>query len=424
MRLPQSSTLPSVLPDGPALPRLEAARLALAEARSLDEVKQVRDQAESIRAYIRAAGYGLEMQNDVAEIKLRAERKAGELLREMDRQPRGRPLEKTSHDVTFSPPPRLEDLGIERIQASRWQQIAQVPETVFDAHISTVKADRQELTTAGVLEVAKELRRDELAERRAAVHEQRMAEPQADVFGRIDVADATALPLSDGVVDLIVTSPPYGLEVPYLGILDDANGWREFMTDWLIEAYRVTKDGGRLALNVPLDTTKPVPRATYVQAVAAALEAGWEYRWTIVWNEGNVSKSVARGSVDSPSAPHVITPVEMIPVFCKGEWPRSSGRVSDLKHDEWLEWTNGLWTFPGESRPWMGHPAPFPPELPRRLIKLLSYREDTVLDPFNGSGTTTLVGWQLGREVIGFDQSADYAHQAQQRLAEAIHAAS
>lgn len=417
----QSNRLPSTFDGTPELPQLEAARHALAQARTLDDIKHVRDQAEAMRLYVRAAGYGLEMQNDVAEIKLRAERRAGELLAQMPKNEGGRPGDNQSQAATGLPP-RLADLGIDRDQSSRWQQIARVPEPVFEQHVSSFKADRQELTTASVLEVAKDLQRQQRGETRAAKEEAREAEPIPALPVRIEVADATALPLADASVDLIVTSPPYGLDVPYLGITDDANGWREFMTDWLSEAFRVAKADGRLAINVPLDTTKPRPRATYVQAVAAALEAGWDYRWTIVWNEGNVNKSVARGSVDSCSAPHVITPVEMIAVFCKAEWGRASYGVSDLTHAEWLEWTNGLWTFPGESRGWRGHPAPFPPELPRRLMKLLSFRGDVVLDPFNGSGTTTLVGWQLGREAIGFDQSEKYVGDAQRRLAEAIHA--
>lgn len=414
----QSNRLPSTFDGTPELPQLEAARHALAQARTLDDIKHVRDQAEAMRLYVRAAGYGLEMQNDVAEIKLRAERRAGELLALTVEH--GGDRRSMSHDSTLKT--RLSDLGIDRDQSSRWQQIARVPEPVFEQHVSTFKAERQELTTASVLEVAKGIQRQQRTETRDANELARDAEPLDSLPMWIEVADATHLPVSDGSVDLFVTSPPYGLDVPYLGILDEANGWREFMADWLAEAFRVAKPDGRLALNVPLDTTKPRARPTYMQAVAAAIEAGWDYRWTIVWNEGNVNKSIARGSVDSASAPHVITPVEMIAVFCKAEWGRASYGVSDITHAEWLEWTNGLWTFPGESRPWRGHPAPFPPELPRRLIKLLSFRGDTVCDPFLGSGTTALVAHQLGREVIGFDQSEKYVADSQRRLAEVMNA--
>ena len=233
---------------------------------------------------------------------------------------------------------------------------------------------------------------------------------------RLDVADAAALPLDADAVDLIVTSPPYGLAIEYATYTDLSEGWHFMMQTWLAEMYRVAKPGGRLALNVPFDTTEGGYRPTWPQACKAAIDAGWSYRWAIVWNEGNVSKSVARGSIDSPAAPHVITPVEVVGVFYKGEWGRKSDTPADLDHDEWLEWTNGLWTFRGEGRAWEGHPAAFPEELPRRLIKLLSYPGDTVLDPFCGSGTTPLVANRLGRRAIGFDLDAGYIESARRRL--------
>lgn len=398
------------------LVRLEGARRALAEAKTLDEIKEIRDQAEAVRQYVKAAGYGLEMQNDAAEVKLRAERRAGELLAEINKHPGAATR---LHDAT-SLPPTLDDLGIEKTQSHRWQQIARVPEPEFERHVATVKAERGELTSASVLEIARELTREERAAQRARREAERKTAPVPEVPVSLDVGDATTLAsIPNGSVDLIVTSPPYGLDKPYAGCPDLADDWYEFTRDWLEAALRVTKDGGRLALNVPLDTTEPEPRPTYAQAVCAALEVGWQYRWSIVWNEGNVSRSVARGSVDSASAPHVMAPVEMIAVFSHGDWGRGPGD-SDLTHAEWLEWTNGLWTFPGESRRWEGHPAPFPLELPRRLVKLLSFRGDVVLDPFAGSGTTLLAAHQLGRVAVGVDVSPDYVASAKRRLAKEL----
>ncbi len=239
----------------------------------------------------------------------------------------------------------------------------------------------------------------------------------------IDVADALHLPIDAESVDLIVTSPPYGLDKPYAGIGDDADGWHDFMQDWLAEALRVTKDGGRLALNVPLDTTDGGYRPCYAQAVSAACGVGWRYRFTLIWDEQNVSKSLGRGSVDSPGAPHCYAPVEMIAVFFKGEtWKRASDVPPDIDHAEWLDWTGvgGIWRFNGESRPWEGHPAPFPETLPYRLVRLLSFPGDTVLDPFSGSGTTVVVAHRLGRQAIGFDQSAEYTAAARRRLLHAL----
>lgn len=233
---------------------------------------------------------------------------------------------------------------------------------------------------------------------------------------RLEVGNAADLPLADESVDLIITSPPYGLDIEYDRYTDPAEAWYELMSQFAAEAYRVAKPGGRLAVNVPLDTTKPTKRPTYAQLVRAATLEGWEYGTTIVWNEGNVSKSIARGSVDSYTAPHIITPVETIAVFYKGDWRLAADEPPDLDHDEWLAWTNGLWTFPGESRAWEGHPAPFPEELPRRLVKLLSGPGSTVLDPFVGSGTTTLVAYRLGRRAVGFDVSPAYIESAKRRV--------
>lgn len=257
----------------------------------------------------------------------------------------------------------------------------------------------------------------------AKVEEQKAARPVVELPAApvlpdnvsIRQGDAAALPLFSESVDLIVTSPPYGLDKAY-GSDDDPAHWEGRMSAWLTELYRVTRPGGRLALNVPLDTARGGERPTYAIAVSAAFAAGWRYRSTIVWNEGNVTHSTGRGSVDSPASPYVLAPVEMIPLFSKGDWKRGGDR-SDLTHAEWLEWTNGLWTFGGESRPWEGHPAPFPEELPRRLIKLLSYFGDTVLDPFCGSGTTAVVAMRLGRRFCGFDVSSEYVASAQRRVA-------
>src|SRR5205085_1447725 len=107
----------------------------------------------------------------------------------------------------------------------------------------------------------------------------------------------------------------------------------------------------------------------------------------------------------SPSAPFVTAPVEMIAVFFKGSFrrPARDGRRGDITRDEFLAWTLGTWTFAGANPRRVGHPAPFPEELPRRLIKLYSYPGDLVLDPFLGSGTTLTAAAKLGRRGIGVE---------------------
>lgn len=140
------------------LARMQTANRLLAEARTIDEVKDVRDKAEAARLYAKQAGLGLEMQNHCAEIKIRAERKAGELLAEMPKQDGGDAARTRLHHATESPP-KLEDLGITKVQSHRWQQVASVPEPVFEQHVAKAKEANQELTTAGVMTLAKNVQR-------------------------------------------------------------------------------------------------------------------------------------------------------------------------------------------------------------------------------------------------------------------------
>lgn len=275
-----------------------------------------------------------------------------------------------------------------------------------------VLAERGTLETAAL---ARRLREQRLVERRAARRPARVVRPDV----RIDIAAADRLPLDDETVDLIVTSPPYGLAIDYTDGDVPADEWPSFMLAWLREALRVTKPSGRLALNIPLDTSEPTYRPTYVHAVAAALAAGWEYRTTIVWVEGNTTKGGwALGSQSSAARPHHVSQVEVIPLFFKGEWAPSSDGDDDITPEEFLEAGRGPWTFSGESRPWEEHPAAFPLELPRRLIPYLCRVGDTVLDPFCGSGTTLVAAVERGRRAKGFDTSATYVESAKRRLGE------
>jgi ParB family chromosome partitioning protein len=137
-----------------ALSRISEARKALTAAKTLDDVLQIRDQAEALRVYVKAASDSLEAANMAAEIKLRAERKAGEMLAAMEKKPAGRPSENRSHDVTDLPP-SLEDLGIEKMQSFRWQREAKVSDEDFNAYIASCVELRQEITQAGLLNIAK-----------------------------------------------------------------------------------------------------------------------------------------------------------------------------------------------------------------------------------------------------------------------------
>jgi site-specific DNA-methyltransferase (adenine-specific) len=136
-----------------------------------------------------------------------------------------------------------------------------------------------------------------------------------------------------------------------------------------------------------------------------------------VWNEGNISRRTAWGSWTSASAPYVIAPVELIVILYKKSWKKTSGsKESDISRKEFMEWTNGLWTFNGEKKKKIGHPAPFPVELPLRCMKLFSFIGDTVLDPFMGSGSTLVAASQCNRKGIGIEIDPGYCDTAVFRI--------
>jgi len=184
----------------------------------------------------------------------------------------------------------------------------------------------------------------------------------------------------------------------------------------LEKCYQLAKPDGRLCLNIPLDKNKGGQQSVYADVVSIAKKIGWRYHTTIIWNEQNISRRTAWGSWLSASAPFVIAPVEVILVMFKETWRKRKRGVSDITRDEFIEWTNGVWTFNGEQRSRIGHPAPFPIELPKRCIKLFSFVGDVVLDPFVGSGTTLLACYQLRRVGIGVDISRAYCELAIKRL--------
>jgi len=227
--------------------------------------------------------------------------------------------------------------------------------------------------------------------------------------------------LENDSVDLIVTSPPYNVDIKYNSHDDkmDYESYLEFSSKWIKKAFDLAKSSGRFCLNIPLDKNKGGQQSVYADLTTIGKEIGWKYHSTIIWNEQNISRRTAWGSWMSASAPYVIAPVEVIVVFYKDQWKKKENhRVSDITRDEFLEWTNGVWNFSGESKKRIGHPTPFPVELPRRCIKLFSYVGDVVLDPFLGSGTTLIACAENGRIGIGFEIDKNYCELAKKRLLE------
>lgn len=220
-------------------------------------------------------------------------------------------------------------------------------------------------------------------------------------------------------IDLIVTSPPYNLDIKYNSHDDKISypDYLEFSRKWLTRCFDWLKDEGRLCLNIPLDKNKGGQQSVGADLTRIAKKIGYKYHSTIIWNEGNISRRTAWGSFRSASAPYVIAPVELIIILYKNNWKKTHGsKISDITKEEFMSWTNGLWTFTGESKKRVGHPAPFPIELPRRCIKLFSYIDDVVLDPFLGSGTTLVAAHTHKRKSIGIDIDKEYCALARKRL--------
>lgn len=225
--------------------------------------------------------------------------------------------------------------------------------------------------------------------------------------------------IPENSIDLIVTSPPYNVDIAYSTHNDQLEyaEYLDFTKKWIGKCYQLAKSDGRLCLNIPLDKNKGGQQSVCADITTIAKGQGWKYHSTIIWNEQNISRRTAWGSWLSASAPFVIAPVEVIVVLYKETWKKTSGSgLSDISRDEFMEWTNGVWTFGGESKKRIGHPAPYPVELPRRCIKLFSFVGDTVLDPFLGSGTTLIACSKTNRRGIGTDIAPAYCALAVQRL--------
>lgn len=224
--------------------------------------------------------------------------------------------------------------------------------------------------------------------------------------------------IENNSVDLIVTSPPYDVDIKYGNYKDNIpwDQYLKFTRKWLSKVLRLAKPDGRLCLNILLDKNKGGKQSVYADITTIAKEVGWKYKSTIVWNEQNMSRRTAWGSWMSASAPHVIAPVETIVVFYKDMWERSRGNKPDITDEELANWTSTVWSFSGEKKSKIGHPAPFPIEVPMRCIKLFSFSRDVVLDPFLGSGTTLIACLETNRIGIGVEIDKSYCDLALRRL--------
>jgi DNA modification methylase len=226
--------------------------------------------------------------------------------------------------------------------------------------------------------------------------------------------DMSALPGSS--VHLMVTSPPYNVQKEY----DQDLSLEEYLSllrRVFREVYRLLVPGGRACVNIANLGRKPyIPLHVYV--IHDMLELGYLMRGEIIWDKAaSASTSTAWGSWLSASNPVLRDVHEYILVFSKQTFSRpGKDRESTIERDDFLSFTKSVWTFSAESARAVGHPAPFPEELPRRLIQLYTFEGDVVLDPFCGSGTTCLAAKSTGRHYLGYEINAEYVQKAEERL--------
>jgi site-specific DNA-methyltransferase (adenine-specific) len=222
--------------------------------------------------------------------------------------------------------------------------------------------------------------------------------------------------LPDNSVHLMVTSPPYNVGKEYDDDLT-LGEYREFLSRVWSEVCRVLVPGGRVCLNVANLGRKPyLPLHAYL--AEDMLKTGFLMRGEIIWNKASsAGGSTAWGSWQSAKNPTLRDVHEYILVFSKGSYSRSPGeKKSTITKDEFLELTKSVWSFGSESAKKIGHPAPFPVELPARCIKLYTFDGDIVLDPFMGSGTTAVAAKALRRHYIGYEVGKEYVKLARMRL--------
>jgi site-specific DNA-methyltransferase (adenine-specific) len=223
--------------------------------------------------------------------------------------------------------------------------------------------------------------------------------------------------LPDCSVHLMVTSPPYNVGKEYDQDLTLAE-YRNLIKRVMQEVYRVLVPGGRVCFNVANLGRRPyLPLDAFI--TEDILSIGFLMRGQIIWNKASsASGSTAWGSWCSPANPTLRDIHEYILVFSKGIYSRKriEDRKSTILKDEFLELTKSIWTFSAESARKIGHPAPFPLELPRRCMELYTYSSEVVLDPFMGSGATAVASLKAGRRYVGYDISEEYVKLAQQRI--------
>jgi len=229
--------------------------------------------------------------------------------------------------------------------------------------------------------------------------------------------------LPDCSVHLMVTSPPYNVGKEYDEDLS-LEEYLSFLERVWKETWRVLVPGGRMCINVANLGRKPyIPLHAFI--AEQAIQLGFLMRGEVIWNKAaSASPSTAWGSWKSAGNPTLRDVHEYILVFCKDTFKRQNPteRPSTITRDEFLEYNKSIWNFAAEPARKVGHPAPFPVELPRRLIQLYTFENEIVLDPFMGSGQTAIAALKSSRHYVGYEIDGKYVELATLRIQDSPHA--
>ena len=223
----------------------------------------------------------------------------------------------------------------------------------------------------------------------------------------------------DNCIDIVLTSPPYNFGINYENT-NDVNIWEDYFNKLFNifgECVRVLKDSGRIIINVQPMFSDYIP--THHLISNFFLKEGLIWKGEIIWEKNNYNcKYCTWGSWKSPSSPYLKYSWEFVEIFCKNSLKKEGDKNNiDIDSEEFKKWVYGKWSIaPERNMKKYKHDAMFPEELVKRLLKLFSYKNDIVLDPFNGAGTTTKVAKQLNRKFIGIDISEEYCKTAEDRL--------
>lgn len=229
--------------------------------------------------------------------------------------------------------------------------------------------------------------------------------------------------IPDNSIHLMITSPPYNISKECDNDLP-LKEYLQLLKKIFYEIYRVLVNGGRACINIANLGRKPyIPLSDYISSMM--IEIGYNMRGEIIWNKAvSSSPSTAWGSWQSAANPILRDIHEYILVFSKGDYKRAREKnemeikKNSITKEQFMDWTKSIWTMNTASARRIGHPAPFPVELPYRLIQLYSFEQDIILDPFMGSGTTAIAALKSNRKYIGYDNEIEYIRLAEKRILE------